>query len=243
MGTALFTHFPLLPLELRLCIWRIALPGPRTIHIYDEVSIRQVKASVRCPRIVTILLQVCRESRAEVLQHYRPIFEPEPGNESRFRLHFFDPLIDGIFVDQVWPWIGTTSRPSGLCNTRKLSIGCNAWWYMWRYEDSRNLLFGKLGLMQFTCLEELTIVFRVMTEEERRRDNSSWAPRGDLSCTPSTWHRHSFLRFAYDDVDVRVEPIIERLEMVGKANPTWNVPKVKVVAWAQANPGMTIKGP
>jgi hypothetical protein len=80
-----FTLFPNLPLELRLKIWRHALPEPRIVktprdrenkvigNMSGEPSTGQV--SVRKPPIH--LLQVCRESRQETLMIYRPMLSAQ----------------------------------------------------------------------------------------------------------------------------------------------------------------------
>lgn len=240
-----FPRFRQLPPELRLKIWEHALPGPRTIYLVKDVVVdsgqyqyRRRKslcaATIPCPRTITSLLHVCVESRAIVLKRYQALFAPRSLEDPFFSLHYFDPMQDGIFVDDVWPWVrGGNSKPSGLYQTRRLSISCNAWWSMWSRDISRNTLLGKSGLLKFTHLEELNIVFRILTDHERQRimqfKFGQYMGPGDM---------FSFLRRPHDidfpswSVDIHVEPILEQFALMKTANPGWKVPKVKLVAWA-----------
>lgn len=82
-----FHQFPALPTELRLKIWAIALSTRRTITIlcdrpaFKRGEIRQAhgfKSNLPTP----VLLHVCRESRAEALNVYKPYFKTSRSNDT-----------------------------------------------------------------------------------------------------------------------------------------------------------------
>lgn len=239
-----FPLFQLLPPELRLAIWEAAFPAARTIHLVREVKDeilgfgRRVNShctsTVPCPRTITSMLHCCAESRDVVLKRYKALFSPRYLADPSFRLHYFDPVTDGIFVDDIWPWVrGGNSRPAALYYTRRLSISCNAWWSMWRRDTFRNSLLGKGGLLKFRHLEELNIVFRILTDREKAeimkyKFGQYMGPR-DLS---TFLRRPNDIDFPGSSVDIHVEVIMEEFKLMKAANPGWKVPKVKLIAWA-----------
>ncbi|KAH8599606.1 hypothetical protein B0O99DRAFT_590136 [Bisporella sp. PMI_857] len=210
-----FPRFKQLPAELRLMIWREALPDPRTIQIvkrqifrvrnvpvalspsssdndhsfpsgtgaviwYDKslpqrncISLQEsyCTSTINCPSDLMALLGACRESRLETLCRYKPIFIPRMPKSSFFPLHYFDPLVDSIFIEDIWPWArGQYSKPAALFETRRLSISCNGWSQRWNSSRSQRAKFlGKNGLLRFKHLEELNIVWRVLNHEEERK--------------------------------------------------------------------------
>ena len=238
-----FPHFRLLPPELRLKIWEDALPGARTIHLVKEMVDEvprigkrkyQSTSTIPCPKTIISMLSVCAESRIVVLKRYKALFSPKSLADPFFSLHYFDPATDGIFVDDIWPWVrGGNSRPAALCQTRRLSISCNAWWSMWRREAFRNSLLGKGGLLKFRHLEELNIVFRILTDHERERimqyKFGQYMGPSDMS---SFLRRPHDIDFPSSSVDIQVEAILEKFKLMGVQNPGWKVPKVKLIAWA-----------
>jgi hypothetical protein len=76
-----FTYFPKLPAEIRLKIWKDALPEPRVIRIQLKFETRQPrnegqKKKPQVSRFVAsrpspVGLRVCRESRIEALKEYQ----------------------------------------------------------------------------------------------------------------------------------------------------------------------------
>jgi hypothetical protein len=238
-----FPRFRQLPAELRIKIWHHALPAPRTIHLVRDVSVdRQrlwlgfeahCKATFPCPKIISNLLHVCRESRREVLSRYQALFNPTSVDDRLFHIHYFDPLKDGIFVDNIWPWgQGESSKPSGIFNARHLSIPCNTWWDMWT-RDSCNL-FGKGGLLSFNHLEELHIVFRILADHEKEllRMAAPWGQRLSPATLSIFFRRSCDIDFPNTNVDIHVESIYAKFAAMKAANPGWKVPKVKLMAWA-----------
>jgi len=239
-----FPRFRELPAELRLWIWQDALPGARTIHLIKDVKWdgtqmpprrkRQCLSTIPCPKTIISMLHVCAESRAVVLKRYTALFSPRSLGDPYFSLHYFDPSTDGIFVDDIWPWVrGGNSKPAGLYETKRLSISCNTWWSMWRRYTFRKSLLGKTGLLRFKNLEELNIVFRILTDQEREqimhyRFGQYMGP-GDMS---TFLRRPHDIDFPGSSVDITIEPILENFRSMKAANPGWNMPKVKLIAWA-----------
>jgi len=149
-------------------------------------------------------------------------------------------LTDGIFVDEIWPWArGGSSKPTGLFNARILSISCNAWCLKWRRFPSQ--LLGKGGLLRFKNLEELHIVHRILTDHEREKIMQyrfgQYMGPGDMTQFLRRPHEPHDIAFPSISVDIKVEPILARFVELKAANPTWNVPKVKLIAWATSSVG------
>lgn len=69
-----FTCFEKLPFELREMVWKLSLPGPRTITISKTFkSIPQVKANAK-GILPTPLMHTCHESRQLAPQRYKLAF-------------------------------------------------------------------------------------------------------------------------------------------------------------------------
>jgi hypothetical protein len=212
----------------------ILLFTPRKRVTKNSGIVSHCISTVRCPKDVRALLHTCHESRAEAMKHYQPLFTSKTVGDPHFSLHYFDPLKDGVFVDEIWPWVrGGSSKPTGLFNARILSISCNAWFFKW--DVNSNQLFGKGGLLRFKNLEEVHIVHRILTDHEKEKimqyTFGQYMGPGDLTQFLRRPHEHYDIAFPSISVDIRIEPILEKLAMMKVANPTWNVPKVKLVAW------------
>lgn len=248
-----FPRFRQLPAELRIKIWRDALPGPRTIHLVREsehsktcvlyhphrLLPKRCAPTLPCPRDLLSLLHACAEARHEVLARYEALLVPKVPTDPVVPIYYFDPLRDGIFVDQLWPWVrGALNKPSGVFKTRCLSISCNTWWAMWIHKSPQ--LFGKRGLLRFKHLEELHIVFRVLAEHENENLPFRKGVFGQFSVARRTSsflvQRPNDIEFPHPGVDIRTEPIREIFALLKKANPDWKVPKLKLTAWATSPP-------
>lgn len=85
-----FPHFPELPTEIRLQIWRHSLSGPRAVEVDYGHGSEFLYSGYPPP----IKLHICRESRIEALEHYELAFDSRPNacriyfNLSRDGLHF-----------------------------------------------------------------------------------------------------------------------------------------------------------
>ncbi|KAG9239926.1 hypothetical protein BJ878DRAFT_337416 [Calycina marina] len=277
-----FPRFGQLPTELRLQIWREALPGPRTIHLVkyvtqagrsspsspceivfypdfgianrmpfssyydpqDEQSpkksprqdlVHHCMSTVKCPIAVTSMLHTCQESRREVQTRYKPIFTPKSPNDSTFRIHYFDPLVDGVFIDDIWPWVQSVNcRTAAVFKTRKLSISCNAWFFEWAIDSP--ILRGQNGLLRFKNLEELQIVWRIMSDEEEKLVNEYYLGHlmGPEALTkylrrPSAPYDIAFPAIS---VDVDAKEILNQFSKMHEEHPDWSIPKIKLVKWA-----------
>lgn len=97
-----FIFFPKLPIELRLKIWREALPGPRIIEAYydyHESSDGDISNGViRTNQPPPVLLSVCFESREEALRQYISICNPEDFREVNYCHVLLDPCKDTLFI-------------------------------------------------------------------------------------------------------------------------------------------------
>jgi hypothetical protein len=72
-----FRLFPILPKELRLQIWGIALSAPRIVNIIcdESIEIPSFAKSFTSSDPPPALLHVCRESRSEAFEIYKPLFQ------------------------------------------------------------------------------------------------------------------------------------------------------------------------
>jgi hypothetical protein len=104
---ASFSYFPKLPAEIRLKIWKNALPGPRIIRMELKYGARvPVKAGEkRKPKIAHFVgsrsrpvgLQVCRESRIEALKEYELAF-PTKTSPAQTYINF---AMDTMVLDKI----------------------------------------------------------------------------------------------------------------------------------------------
>jgi hypothetical protein len=97
-----FTLFPKLPVELRLKIWRAALPGPRIIEAYydyeESVNGDISDGVIRTNQPPPVLLSVCHESREETLRKYITICKPENFREVEHCHLLMGPSKDTLFI-------------------------------------------------------------------------------------------------------------------------------------------------
>lgn len=108
-----FTLFPKLPAELRLRIWRFALPGQRLVEIKPDTIVKENSSAlsllgfgyqetkienVRSPAQIPAMLHACVESRTEMLNHYKVTFGGRRfrGWEPRV---YFDASVDILFMN------------------------------------------------------------------------------------------------------------------------------------------------
>jgi hypothetical protein len=110
-GERQFTVFPKLPIELRLKIWKHALPEPRLVTLShysvrdyddepdsDEFNLISLKTGMRitCENVSIAMWQINSEARAVVLNNYSPQFEDIRGG-----LVFFNNERDVLCVEQL----------------------------------------------------------------------------------------------------------------------------------------------
>ncbi|CAD6446366.1 68889dc9-aef3-4de5-a746-67907b11989a-CDS [Sclerotinia trifoliorum] len=109
--TRRFLAFPTLPTELRLLIWKQALPDPLVHELYPSCptsSPYNFKTKLRSNRRrIPTLLHTCRESREVALAHYSLMsYDPPPVAEPREAVagitpFYFNPTIDTLFLNCV----------------------------------------------------------------------------------------------------------------------------------------------
>lgn len=104
-----FHLFPVLPSEIRVKIWGIALSVPRNVNVVCEIvcdediqpcSPRSVRSLSPCEP--PALLQVCRESRFETLQIYKPFFRTESILKNIYVAFSQDTIITSETFDIMW---------------------------------------------------------------------------------------------------------------------------------------------
>jgi hypothetical protein len=111
-----FTCFPKLPAEIRLKIWKAALPGPRVVRIQLKLGPRQPridgkKKKPRMSRFVAscpppIGLRVCRESRIEALKEYEIGFRTKTSPAQTYVNYDLDTFV----LDTVGGYFPYTNR-------------------------------------------------------------------------------------------------------------------------------------
>ena len=115
-----FSLFPMLPVEIRLKIWRMALPGPRIVEVYlGYVMDRVTGQSTNLLRVNTppsTLMHVSFESRKVTLEKYwlRLGHDTVAGYNPRI-----DPAEDTIFIS--WLLSDFGSRVEDLVNGKAWS--------------------------------------------------------------------------------------------------------------------------
>lgn len=106
-----FLLFPKLPIELRLLVWKMALPGPRCVEVVQHIEengppayqavfgnhFAYWTATDKSPA----MLFTSHESRQVVLNHYQP-FKHGPFSDTD-SMSYIDPLRDTLFCACI-PW-------------------------------------------------------------------------------------------------------------------------------------------
>jgi len=112
-----FPSFPVLPAELQLSIWELALPDPRIIHITNinpEVfATTELYKSLNSRNQLPGLLTACRTSRAAFQQHREKLHKTSSHHHDK--LTYFDPLRDTLYLDVTWNFYSSSkSIPTHL---------------------------------------------------------------------------------------------------------------------------------
>ncbi|PVH75731.1 hypothetical protein DL98DRAFT_592868 [Cadophora sp. DSE1049] len=100
LSIQLNSHFPAfsrLPLELRLIVWRLALPKGKPLYLMNKTKTKRPR-SQRHP----IGSRVNQESRKETLQHYVILYQrkKKPHRPTTLiPMYFFDPKVDTLHLD------------------------------------------------------------------------------------------------------------------------------------------------
>ncbi|TAQ86844.1 hypothetical protein B7494_g4826 [Chlorociboria aeruginascens] len=220
-----FPCFPSLPPELRRLVWQDAMQEtPRTIRLTRLIKARSwpcpsvahyCLADVPLPPAVAALMSACAEARAVVLHSYQILFPVQALENPMAPLQYFNPLIDTVFIDEIFPWAGPIAKKQGLINARQISISCNAWWAAWRREEPRKKMLATL--QGFRKLEQLNLVFRIFTAQ-------------DYLLSPSKKTPSYYLDFPDADVRIQVSDIRRKFATM-EALGGWKPPQVKLIHW------------
>ena len=177
--TSHFTLFPKLPVEIRLKIWREALPGPRIIDVcldvdYGECDYESYKASnggfmfrtvLRANQPPPVVFHVCSESRRESLRILSQIGKIDPQNSLYYSWALLDLSKDTLLMPQVAGSESNEQRDifgsrvltdETFDNLKYLAIDCSIW----------STLSRTTCLTKFKNLFELSIVFEKECEFE-----------------------------------------------------------------------------
>ncbi|TAQ88116.1 hypothetical protein B7494_g3580 [Chlorociboria aeruginascens] len=170
-----FTLFPDLPCELRIKIWKLAEPGPRTVRIQYNMNYKSWNGKFiadfkgwTSPDPAPTILHVCQESRAEALRTYSPAFgsyfhAPKVYiNFSIDTLKFDNPQKDGLGegsdIYLLDTFLAGGYHGADDCEkVRRLVVDVSVSLYERR-------TFCWLDILQFEELEELTLM--VADEDE-----------------------------------------------------------------------------
>lgn len=88
-----FTLFDKLSLELRLCIWRMCFPGPRSVGFHPKWF-----KTNKGPDYFPVTLQINSESRSDTYKHYYIIAHPFSNANHPPKLIIFNPRVDIIRI-------------------------------------------------------------------------------------------------------------------------------------------------
>ncbi|KAH9223827.1 hypothetical protein DL95DRAFT_400383 [Leptodontidium sp. 2 PMI_412] len=90
--------FPMLSAELRIRVWKFALPRRRVVHLtFQPLGFCRYRSTARIPAV----LQVCAESRFEALKHYRLNFGYAiyDFKHPMGAFTYFDPSVDTLYLN------------------------------------------------------------------------------------------------------------------------------------------------
>ena len=169
-----FILFPMLPVELRLRIWRMALPAPRIVEVYlGYVPAADMGPSTNLLRANTpppTLMSVNFESRSVALEKYWLRFGKENAAGINPRI---DPAEDTIFVS--WLLSDFGSRVQDLANGKVWSEEAKeSIRYLAIDERTWRDLEGSDGFVYFENLERFTVV----AHQTSRPCLEGWENRG-----------------------------------------------------------------
>ncbi|KAE8441335.1 hypothetical protein EG329_005484 [Mollisiaceae sp. DMI_Dod_QoI] len=173
-----FTQFPRLPTELRLMVWKHALPGPRIIKLFNLVSDSedgQIQISQQADEVeVKALYMTCKESNEVVLENYTlySLFRSQPRvfiSNNLDTLYFAD-------YDAVCKFIedsanGIQPQSSLFRSLQHLAVLSPVWkespiiGFSASRKERQFTYFYKL-ITQFTNLKYLTFILGVPLDEE-----------------------------------------------------------------------------
>jgi hypothetical protein len=133
-----FTLFPKFPKELRVMVWKQAIPGPRIVEITRSFRHRpgstnrefQLKARTTIPA----MLHVNSEAREIAQKIYKPLFKKVLGHAI-----YFNPDIDFFYIINSHDFmhlIRSSDNDSDEEKPRNLIVDCTGLWVVWNFLSS-----------------------------------------------------------------------------------------------------------
>jgi len=154
-----FTIFPKLPVELRLKIWKFALPGRRIVDIRcdkQSVLFEKYRSSTPIPSI----LHVCSESRTLASKVYELAFRTTPSSRSIYFNFSADLLV---------------------FNCKHFDLFCRVKWFM---QDAKNAKrVAHIGLCSKLCLDAGNVESRPRLSPNYRAELAKMTALQRIVCT------------------------------------------------------------
>jgi hypothetical protein len=232
-----FIFFSKLPIEIRLSIWELALPGPRVIEVFKTWTRecgREWKSGIQVNNPPLSLFHVNREAREVALNNYM-LLADAPSSNLYFCDVRFDPNNDTIFI----PWsteqggfqggliYGDSWSAEARTKVQYLAIDSR----MWEKYDS------ELVFVSCKALKEFTIVIHEGEEDEsdsfRPTCFDKWRMRDtDLALEEPRWmdgeNAEEHIKFIEMWHDIVLERMAEESETAKACGIEWSIPKVHV---------------
>jgi hypothetical protein len=235
-----FIFFPKLAIELRLKIWKLALPGPRIIEVHLTEAFRRPPGrwmeEIQAKNPPLALFHVNREAREVASKKYMLLCR-DGGNRPYFCHAHFDPDKDIVF----FPWSlprwdnyqnyfvdGDWWSENARTKVQYLAIDLQMW------DRESHLLKWSF----FTALKEFTIVVHGRGEGESECDSDKyvevWRMNDTRLAFEEPWEmglnevdpgHKLFIEQWYDIV---LEKMEEELELAELNNIEWSIPKINV---------------
>ncbi len=161
-----FTVFPNLPTELRLKIWKFALPDPRLVDIrFWKEAVVHVEYTSKAGKLSTTLLRVCEQSRGMFHSNYKPstIVLSATGTSSlKQSPRALEKLVQHGYIDlerdvlQVYPntiieFLLGFKLAMAMEGLKAAAIPANVW-------NNEMILHSRLGKSAFPSLKHLSVV-------------------------------------------------------------------------------------
>jgi 2EXR family len=214
-----FSSFPMLPAELRLKIWKLALPGPRIVEVcYDGSRDSRHEGFIRINTPPPAILHASWESRKVALEKYWLRL----GNEEiKYCFAQIDPIEDTIFIPfnsmmnlQQNLINGTAWSKEAKENVRLLAVDARSW----------RRLRGTEGFVYFENLVKFTLVVHQSSGTQHKEKQRM--PSMDLSFMD-----------APDEVDANDHHMSVESQMEfdnGHYGRQWKLPVIEVKIAARA---------
>jgi len=212
-----FELFPKLPIELRLKVWKLSMPGPRRVDVRFLSDGRRGDHEFTAE--MPVLLHVCQESRNEVLKKYEVIFKhPKALNQCYFNFELDTLHMLYSSCSQKYQFVAKSKSPDSIKKVQKLAIdGVSCSTFFQRSSGSH----GKALILEFQNLKELSFVV-----ENHNIDGPCWCRDTDFFdiATPYSLRTHHVLDQCQREM-LYFQAFLED-EAEEKAVEEWQVPEI-----------------